>query len=132
MRARNGKWQIANSRGQGAIVIEMMEAMKCDYKGCEAEATTGLVLNVPVKGCPVPEHDPIRIIIWLQVCEEHLKDARARDFLEADARLPGLIADMAGTMKLAEPDFERAFISGTDLNGAEWQALKRVRRSRQG
>ena len=95
--------------------------MKCQMKECQAEATAALALNVPAKGCPVAEHEPIRVVIGLQLCDAHLTTSKAEDFFGADSRLEQIIRIQA--QGRAEPDFKRAFVSACAFDSDEWKAL---------
>lgn len=90
-------------------------------KVCESDATCALALNVPAVGCPIAEHEPIRIVIGLQLCDKHLAEAKAADFFGTDSRLEQTVRILASGK--AEPDFNRAFVSACSFDSVEWKAL---------
>jgi hypothetical protein len=100
--------------------------MNCQMKGCTVEATCGLALNVPAVGCPIAEHDPIRVVLGLQLCDKHLAETPPSDFFGADGRLEQIIRIQARGK--AEPDFKRAFVSAVSFESNEWQALIKNRK----
>lgn len=99
--------------------------MNCQRQGCEKEATCSLAINIPATGCPIAEHDPIRVVIGLQLCDEHLAETKAGDFFTSDGRLEKIVR--IRSRGLAEPDFKRAFVSRVEFDSEEWRALSKNR-----
>jgi len=95
--------------------------MKCQSKGCEEQAVCGLALNVPARGCPVAEHDPIRVVLRLQLCAACVQKTNAPEFFPSDGPLQKMIRAQA--QGKAEPDFARAFASAVSFESEEWQTL---------
>lgn len=94
----------------------------CDKSGCTITASCVLAINVPAKGVPIAEHDPLQMILSLPYCDEHIKVCDATEFLEASGgimkqhfrdRIPGG----------RELDFGRAFCSAIRFDSAEWKEL---------
>jgi hypothetical protein len=95
--------------------------MKCSRTGCERDAVVALMLNVPAKDCPIPEHEPIQIVINLQMCEGCLSEAKAADFLTKD--LEHVVKIAAKGMQ--PPDFGRAFVTGIPLDDPKMKMFAR-------
>jgi hypothetical protein len=105
---------------------------RCNRKHCERLATQALVLNVPAKDCPIAEHDPIRIIMRLPLCDACLKSCNAGEFLSPMMRgkpnpLRKVILTMTVGMGKAPPDFKRSFVTGILLESEEFKAFDRSR-----
>ncbi len=108
-----------------AIPGDIIKSVKCQMKGCEADAACALALNVPAAGCPTPEHDPIRVVVGLHLCAQHLAETKPEDFFTADGHLEQIVIIQAHGK--AEPDFKRAFVSAVSLDSEEWKALTKNR-----
>lgn len=100
--------------------------MKCARKGCEDEAVCALALNVPAMGCPIPEHEPIKLVLGLVLCDKHFKDEKPENFFSADSGIKSIIRDQLAMqgwqqcVKFAEPDFKRAFLSAVPFDDPNW------------
>ena len=95
--------------------------MKCDSIKCPHEAFGAIAINVPAAGCPIAEHDPIKIVIGLKLCAQCIAHARAEEFMSE--QLKKIVKIQA--RGLAEPDFKRAFLSEVKFESPEWLALKK-------
>lgn len=83
-------------------------APRCDRKNCNAWAKYVPVIRIPAKGCPIPEHDPIAIVIEVPLCEAHSNTVKAGEFLTD--KLRKAIKITCNMTHKAAPDFKRAFI----------------------
>lgn len=94
-------------------------------KGCANPATVGLAMNVPAKGVALAEHDPIRILLGIMVCDGCTRKIAAKEFLgDSSSSLGTLLRVMCRKGGWAEPDFDRAFIAPVPLDGEEWKAFR--------
>ena len=76
---------------------------------------------MPAEGCPIAEHDPIRLVFRLQVCDEHFTALQSDPQSLTTDYVKKLIK--AHTVDLAPPDFGRAFISRVNFGDKEWSVL---------
>ncbi len=101
--------------------------MKCQRNECTREAECAIAINVPAKGCPIPEHDPLRMVVGLQLCDICAGEEKAESYLS----LPGYKDIFLVAAKgLAPPDFDRAFVTRVDFHSAEWRAMLKARSKR--
>lgn len=103
--------------------------MNCHFNDCDARATCAVGIKIPAMNCPIPEHEPIRIVCGLVVCDEHLKETKPSDLLDEsdDCVLKQLVRKQCKDAGAAEPDFERAFITRVEFTDQDYIALQ-VRR----
>lgn len=99
--------------------------MNCASKDCPNAAVCALMLNVPAQGMPIPEHDPLQMLVGAGLCEDHFARQTPQDWLEQpDYRR---IFEAAARGK-APPDFARAFITRVEFDSPVWQALLKARK----
>lgn len=107
----------------------------CDLKGCGAKATHAVALNIPAKDCHIAEHEPIRCIAGLQVCEAcfaTLTVAAIASFTGANGiTLPEIVSKMCKARNLAAPDFSRAWLDKVTLDSEEWRTFNDARHGNQ-
>jgi len=86
-------------------------------------STCALALNVPAMGCPIAEHDPIRIILSLKLCDKCLSETKPSDFFAADlnGNLEQIVRIQARGK--AEPDFKRAFVTRVNFEDSDYKIL---------
>ena len=103
--------------------------MKCQHRDCDNEASGGVVLRVPAVGCPIPEHEPLRVVVGLAVCATHFAELKPADFFTADGRLKQLVRMQCKSAGRAAPDFDRAFMQSIPFDSPEWTALANHRKT---
>jgi hypothetical protein len=100
---------------------------KCEREGCERKAEYGVCLNIPAKGFGIDIHTPLQVIIGLCVCHKHLLQIRAEPKqvidIAASDDLRKAIEEMVRAQGKADPDYERAFISGLRFDDPQWRAF---------
>lgn len=101
----------------------MREVIICCHVDCQLEAKWAPKLCVPATGVPIDTHNPLKIIMSIPVCDDHIGEMRAPDFLSHDPRLKGIFEMMARGR--AAPDFERAFIQRVSLNSSEYKIFRK-------
>jgi hypothetical protein len=94
--------------------------MKCSWNTCQAEAVGAIALNVPAMNIPIPEHDPIRLILGLELCGWHQHEIKSEDVLSDQIRYIIVTAAQGR----APVDFDRAFMTPVSFESQEWKALK--------
>lgn len=75
-------------------------------------------------GCPIPEHDPLKLIVGLCLCDQcfELELSRAQDWIN----LPGYKKLFEIVSRgFAPPDFARTYIEKVSFDSREWKVLKR-------
>lgn len=95
--------------------------MNCDHTGCTNDAAGSIALNIPAVGCPLKEHDPIRLVLGLKLCTVHGAGAKASDFMSEQLKQIVCIAAKGR----AAPDFDRAFLTPVSFDSAEWKMLNK-------
>lgn len=95
--------------------------MKCQQTECCALATEGLVLLIPARGIPLAEHDPIRVVVGLQLCSACIKALDPAELLAPELSLRSLVSKAASGR--IPPDFDRAITAGIPLDSNEWRTL---------
>ena len=98
--------------------------MKCRYQDCPCQATAAPAINVPAMNMPIPEHDPIHIVLGMPLCDVHLDQCAVSDFIT-----PGSDIEKAVRIRargLAEPDFQRAWISRVEFESDEWRVMAKL------
>lgn len=102
--------------------------MRCQTTNCPNEAECAIALNVPAMHCPIAEHDPLRLVIGIQLCASCAEEEKACP--QEWINLPHYrqIFHTAAQGK-APPDFKRAFINRVELDSAEWQLLQKGAKS---
>jgi hypothetical protein len=99
--------------------------MQCCWNNCPAEAEGAIALNVPAMNIPIPEHDPIRLILGLKLCGWHQREIKPDDVLSDQIRYIILTAAQG----LGPPDFARAFMPPVSFDSQEWKVLEGNRRN---
>lgn len=101
--------------------------MKCQAKDCQHDAAGAIAINVPALGCPIEEHTPLRMVLGLQLCADHIESEKGRvqEWFAADPRYQSIFRVQARGM--APPDFNRAFITPVSFDSDEWKILSRGR-----
>jgi len=94
----------------------------CQRKGCGAPAACGLALNVPAKGWAIDQHQPLRVVIGIVLCDLHFSEVKPSDFCSAPSDMRPMIR--AASAGRATPDFTRAFLSKVPLDHLGLVALK--------
>lgn len=85
----------------------------CAKVGCTNQATCIPSVMIPAKGCPIAEHDPIKITANVPLCNECFKLQKPSQWLHESLRV-GL--EISCSMNhLAPPDFKRAFMQASAL-----------------
>lgn len=102
----------------------------CQKNGCTWPASKALTLNVPAKGWPIALHQPVRMVIGLQLCRQCAAAAKPAEFLAGDITIKATIESVCRTAKKAEPDFDRAFISPISLDGDEYRRFAALQHGR--
>lgn len=93
--------------------------MKCQKINCQNEASGAIAINVPAMHCPIAEHDPIRVVLGLSLCDACRMAANVQEFLSVQVKL---IVKIWAQGK-APPDFERAFLTKVEFDSDEWKSL---------
>lgn len=81
-------------------------------------------MNIPALGCPIAEHDPIKIVIGLTLCDKCFEIEKPRNFLSVELRH----AITRQTIGRATPDFNRAWLVKIPFDSPDWKALKETAR----
>lgn len=99
--------------------------MKCQHNNCWRDATGPIALRIPATGMPLAEHDPIKCVVGLQVCDECFGTLKAADFLSEQMKKAVNIA----TMLKVPPDFDKAFLEHLSYDDKDWKILKKHSRN---
>lgn len=95
----------------------------CQKLGCPRQATHALSIGVPAVGDP--EHMPLRgkLLMNVQLCEDHAEQADPAAFFELNPELKMLLQRGLGGIT---PDFDRAVAMGLPLDGADFLELQEI------
>lgn len=76
----------AHGVGRNLGVVDVLNQplpVRCRTSDYKATASCVLAINVPAKGVPLAEHDPLQRIVPLPFCDEHFKECKVGELLEA-------------------------------------------------
>lgn len=96
----------------------------CGRKGCPAFAHGVLRLNIPPIGISIEAGMHIGFIVGIELCAQHVKEAKPFDFMTPAWRQAVRDTIEASNGK-AEPDFERAWLALMPLNAPEYLMWQR-------
>jgi hypothetical protein len=88
-------------------------APRCCRKHCGHWAKFVPVIRIPAKGCPIPEHEPIAIVVEVPLCDAHSSTVKAGEFLTPPLRR--MVKAQCRQLGKAFPDFSRAFVQRKPL-----------------
>lgn len=102
---------------------------KCQREGCERPATVAPVACVPATGYP-RDFKPVRMILGLKTCRDHAADAiDLKASFAADGPDDGKLRKAVDILTKGKvpPDYSRAYVTATRLDGEEWAQFERMR-----
>lgn len=103
--------------------------MKCDWQGCDAEATHNPKIMVPATGHAIDTHQPLSAMFTLKCCLEHCKQFDVQGFLNQPSpkghHTNKIIFEMLARGRTA-PDFERAFVQPVPMDSDEAKTFQKT------
>lgn len=92
--------------------------MKCQWDGCDKEATHHPKVCVPATNKYLPDHAPIPCVVSLQACEEHALQYNVTQFLDAETpngKFKNRDVFILLARGRADPDFTRAYVEAIPI-----------------
>jgi hypothetical protein len=104
--------------------------MRCERKGCSAEAKCILGINVPTQGVAIDLHTPLHMAIGFHLCASHFDEIdlaelltdQLKEIIRAQARM-----SVPEGREPLPPDFARAFKNRVSFNSVEYRVMARGR-----
>lgn len=91
----------------------------CARDGCERRPTHYLLIFIPAKGVwPVK---CLKLTAGLALCRDHASEETAESFITDAIR--DCVNSLTGQYRLAQPDFESAWLEVRRLGDANWEAF---------
>ncbi len=100
-----------------------MNPINCQRDGCCKLADGVIAINVPATGIPIQEHDPLRVVFGLHLCDQHIQDEMKTGEAHLTPELRQIFEMQARWVNGRKPDFRRTFITKVEFTSQEYQVL---------
>ena len=109
----------------------MSVPLQCQIAGCNRKAAGAIALRIPALLCPIPEHDPVKVITSIFVCSDCFREGAPELELLSPA-MRRLVREETLGKGLAAPDFERTYTELVPLSDPELAVLLKSMEGRPG
>lgn len=92
----------------------------CNRQNCQEPGKWACKINIPAEGWAINSHQPLSMMIGLEVCDTHFTEIKIEDFLTDDLKE---LAEKVLEGK-QPPDFARAWMSRISINSPEFKKFK--------
>ena len=99
----------------------MSATAACSRSGCTKVGTHAPVVCVPAQGHAIETHNPLRCELPVPLCKDHFEEATAAELLTPQMR--EALTATTKAMRLAAPDFDRAFLRKMLVDSPEYRTL---------
>lgn len=101
---------------------------KCEWHGCEREATHAPKICVPAMGWALETHQPLSVIMGLKFCVEHAQrfDVRGTLAIDEPKSMRRVFEILAGDR--CRPDYDRAWVDPIPIESEAFRALEGSRK----
>lgn len=101
---------------------------KCNGEKCSSEATHAPLLQIPAEGWPLDMHQPIEMVMGLELCEKHTDEfiGRCDEFKKENPQIGEIAAMTARAAGKWPTDYSRAVFKKVKLTSPEYLKLKRL------
>lgn len=104
-----------------------MGAHTCMWNGCTRPATCAPVLRLPAVGHPIDTHQPIAMMLGLEVCDECFPEITVDHIAPAgmERGVRDIVRILTSSQGRCPVDWDRAFIEKTSLDSDMYRALSK-------
>ena len=82
---------------------------RCNRHGCQKMVHGFLRMNIPAADDPQHKHPPLQLPVPLLLCDEHMKEANARDF-QTESWRQEMRTALRNRGAKVDPDFKNAWL----------------------